>query len=139
VRAGYAPDPAPRAALDELARQARTLEGLPAEHLPGMGESVSNTTARKGLDEAMHVSPAEIALVRNATEALDTVLLGLPMRAGDEVVCSPHDYYAMLERRRGCAIRSAPGIRGLRVSPNVSTRPAELHRFVAALAAEARA
>jgi selenocysteine lyase/cysteine desulfurase len=109
VRAGYALDPAvlnldhgwtnpaPRAAVDELARQARVLEGLPAEHLPGMWDGVSNTTVRQALAEAMAVPPAEIALVRNATEALDTVLLGLPLRPGDEVVCSSHDYYAMLD------------------------------------------
>ena len=109
VRAGYALDPqvlnldhgwtnpAPRAALDELARQARVLEGLPAEHLPGMWDRISNTTVRQALAEAMRVPPAELALVRNATEALDTVLLGLPLQRGDEVVCSPHDYYAMLD------------------------------------------
>lgn len=45
----------------------------------------------------MAVRPDEIALVRNATEALDTVLLGVPLRAGDEIVCSIHDYYAMLD------------------------------------------
>jgi selenocysteine lyase/cysteine desulfurase len=109
VRRGYALDPAvlnldhgwtnptPVAALDVLARGARTLEGLPAEHLPRMWETVSNTIVRRELAGAMGVPPAEIALVRNATEALDTVLLGLPLRAGDEVVCSPHDYYAMLD------------------------------------------
>ena len=109
VRAGYALDaqvlnldhgwtnPTPRAALDELTRQARVLEGLPAEHLPGMWERVSNTTVRRELAAAMGVTPEEIALVRNATEALDTVLLGLPLQRGDEVVCSPHDYYAMLD------------------------------------------
>jgi selenocysteine lyase/cysteine desulfurase len=109
VRRGYALDPqvlnldhgwtnpTPVAALDALARGARTLEGLPAEHLPGMWEAVSNTTVRRELAAAMGVPPGEIALVRNATEALDTVLLGLPLQAGDEVVCSPHDYYAMLD------------------------------------------
>ncbi|MDF1504382.1 aminotransferase class V-fold PLP-dependent enzyme [Roseisolibacter sp. H3M3-2] len=109
VRAGYALDPqvlnldhgwtnpTPRAALDELARQARVLEGLPAEHLPGMWEGVSNVRVRGELAAAMGVPPAEIALVRNATEALDTVLLGLPLQRGDEVVCATHDYYAMLD------------------------------------------
>jgi selenocysteine lyase/cysteine desulfurase len=58
---------------------------------------VSDTTVRRALADAMGVPPAEIALVRNATEALDTVLLGVPLRAGDEVVCSTHDYYAMLD------------------------------------------
>lgn len=109
VRAGYALDPtvlnldhgwtnpAPRAAVDELVRQARILEGLPAEHLPGMWDRVTTTTVRAALADAMGVPPTEIALVRNATEALDTVLLGLPLQRGDEVVCSPHDYYAMLD------------------------------------------
>jgi selenocysteine lyase/cysteine desulfurase len=90
-------NPTPRAAIDELARQARVLEGLPAEHLPGMWERVSNTTVRREVAAAMGVPPTEVALVRNATEALDTVLLGLPLERGDEVVCSPHDYYAMLD------------------------------------------
>lgn len=90
-------NPAPRAALDALTQGARTLESLPAEHLPEMWEKVTSTTVRATLAEAMGVPSGEIALVRNATEALDTVLLGLPMKAGDEVVCSPHDYYAMLD------------------------------------------
>jgi selenocysteine lyase/cysteine desulfurase len=45
----------------------------------------------------MSVKPQEIALVRNATEALDNVLLGCELNRGDEVVCSRHDYYATLD------------------------------------------
>lgn len=58
---------------------------------------MSTTIVRSALADAMAVPPTEIALVRNATEALDNVLLGLPLRAGDEIVCSIHDYYAMLD------------------------------------------
>lgn len=53
----------------------------------------------------------EIAVVRNATEALDIVLLGYPLRAGDEVITTSLDYWAMidaLEQRRdrdGAVIR----------------------------------
>ena len=90
-------NPTPRAAVDALVRGAWALEALPAEYLPKTWETVSDTTVRRALAEAMRVPPAEIALVRNATEALDTVLLGVPLRAGDEVVCSTHDYYAMLD------------------------------------------
>ncbi len=90
-------NPAPAAAVDELTRGARKLEGLPAEHLPGMWEQVSTTRLRAALAAAMNVPVAEIALVRNATEALNTVLLGYRLSAGDEVVCSVHDYYAMLD------------------------------------------
>lgn len=90
-------NPTPRAAVNELVRGARALEALPAEHLPKIWETVSTTTVRRALAEAMAVPPGEIALVRNATEALDNVLLGVPLRAGDEIVCSVHDYYAMLD------------------------------------------
>ena len=90
-------NPTPREAVDELVRGARVLEALPAEQLPKMWEEVATTTVRQALADAMDVPPAEIAMVRNATEALDTVLLGIPLRAGDEIVCSAHDYYAMLD------------------------------------------
>ena len=90
-------NPPPRAAMTELTARARTLEALPAEQLPKQWETISTTKMRAALAAAMNVQPTEIALVRNATEALDTVLLGFPLKAGDEVVCSAHDYYAMLD------------------------------------------
>lgn len=89
--------PAPRVAVDALVRGARALEALPAEYLPKTWEKVSDTAVRRALAEATGVPPVEIALVRNATEALATVLLGVPLRAGDEIVCSTHDYYATLD------------------------------------------
>ncbi|HEX2188044.1 MAG TPA: aminotransferase class V-fold PLP-dependent enzyme [Longimicrobiaceae bacterium] len=90
-------NPAPREAVDALVRGARDLQALPADRLARLWPEVTDTTVRGALAEAMGVAPGEIALVRNATEALDTVLLGVPLRAGDEVVCSAHDYYAMLD------------------------------------------
>jgi isopenicillin-N epimerase len=90
-------NPTPSAAVDHLVRGARDLESLPADRLARLWNEVTNTTVRQALAEAMGVPGTEIALVRNATEALDTVLLGVPLSAGDEIVCSAHDYYAMLD------------------------------------------
>lgn len=90
-------NPAPREAMASLERYAKELEALPAEMLLKLWDTFSTTALRETLAAAMAVPPAEIALLRNATEALDTVLLGVPLRAGDEVVCSVHDYYAMLD------------------------------------------
>ncbi len=89
-------NPTTRAAVEELVRSARRLEALPAEEL-GRLFFESRTGVRPALADAMGVPPEEIALVRNATEALNTVLLGLPLVAGDEIVCSAHDYFAMLD------------------------------------------
>ncbi len=90
-------NPTPSASIEELARGSRRLEGLPAEELPRMWDEILDIAVRAGLAEVMGVPGGEIALVRNATEALNTVLLGLPLQPGDEVVCSAHDYYAMLD------------------------------------------
>ncbi|HSB09453.1 MAG TPA: aminotransferase class V-fold PLP-dependent enzyme [Blastocatellia bacterium] len=89
-------NPTTRAALDELVRGARQLEALPAEEL-GRLFFGSSTGVRSAVAEVMGVPSVEIALVRNATEALNTVLLGLTLKAGDEIVCSAHDYFAMLD------------------------------------------
>src|SRR5690606_1179920 len=104
-------NPAPRVAMDDLNAHARRLEALPAEQLWRIWEEVTNTTVRQGLADVMGVPGDQLALVRNATEALDTVLLGVPLSRGDEIVCSAHDYYAMLdaleqrEERDGVVLR----------------------------------
>lgn len=90
-------NPAPRAAMDALVREARLLQALPAEWIARTWPEITNVTVRAALAEALGVPGDQVALVRNATEALDTVLLGVPLGAGDEIVCSTHDYYAMLD------------------------------------------
>src|SRR6201996_6259593 len=42
-------------------------------------------------------SPEEIAIDRNTTEALNTIIYGLPLKAGDEVVGCKYDYGHMVE------------------------------------------
>jgi selenocysteine lyase/cysteine desulfurase len=98
-----ATSPAPRAVVDDLIRQMRYVEQLPARRLAELFRGTTMKVVAPRVAAVLGVSPEEIALVRNATEALDTVLLGVPLRAGDEVVCSAHDYFATLnalEQRR---------------------------------------
>src|SRR6202789_2021443 len=47
----------------------------------------------------------EIAINRNATEALNTIIFGLPLKAGDEVIGSKQDYPNMMEAYRQRALR----------------------------------
>ncbi len=42
-------------------------------------------------------SPEEIAITRNTTEALDTVIHGLPLEKGDEVITTTQDYGSMIQ------------------------------------------
>lgn len=50
-------------------------------------------------------SPEEIAVNRNATEALNTVIFGLDMKAGDEVIGTKQDYPNMIQAWKQRALR----------------------------------
>jgi selenocysteine lyase/cysteine desulfurase len=69
---------------------------------------------RVSLARVFGCDPEELAIVRNATEALQTVLLGVELEPGDEVLTTSHDYWAMLdglEQRRhrdGIRVRHVP-------------------------------
>jgi len=49
--------------------------------------------------------PEEIAVNRNATEALNTIILGLPLQKGDEVIGTRQDYPHMVAAYRQRALR----------------------------------
>jgi selenocysteine lyase/cysteine desulfurase len=60
-------------------------------------------TVRQGLARLFHCDPEEIALVRNASEALEILLFGVDLKSGDEVVTTTQDYGRMrttLDQRR---------------------------------------
>jgi len=58
---------------------------------------------RERLAKLGGVSPEEIAINRNSTEALNTIIFGLPLKAGDEVIGTKQDYPHMIEayKQRG--------------------------------------
>lgn len=66
---------------------------------------------RNKLADLGGVSSEEIAINRNASEALETVIFGLPLKAGDEVILTKQDYPNMInawkqrEHRDGIVLR----------------------------------
>ncbi|HEY2823950.1 MAG TPA: aminotransferase class V-fold PLP-dependent enzyme, partial [Gemmatimonadales bacterium] len=69
---------------------------------------------RKRLALAFGCDPEEMAITRNASEALEIVQLGLDLKAGDEVLTTDQDYGRMLTtwdqrvRREGIVLRQVP-------------------------------
>ena len=69
-------------------------------------------SVRKGLARAFGCEPEEMAITRNASEALETCQLGLDLEPGDEILTTTHDYPRMLatwrqrERRDGLVLRT---------------------------------
>lgn len=70
---------------------------------------------RQGLAKLFGADPEEIAITRNATESLNAVLLGLPLKAGDEVLTTTLDYWAMLDALQQREQRDGVVVRKLRV------------------------
>jgi len=66
---------------------------------------------RRRLAASFGCDPEEMAITRNASEALETVQLGIPLERGDEVLTTTQDYPRMLttwhqrERRDGIVVR----------------------------------
>jgi selenocysteine lyase/cysteine desulfurase len=52
---------------------------------------------RKRLADLAGTDPEEIAINRNATEALNTIIFGLPLEKGDEVIGTLQDYPNMIQ------------------------------------------
>ncbi|MEY3386125.1 MAG: hypothetical protein RIR53_936 [Bacteroidota bacterium] len=102
--------PSPRTVQAAFRRYTDQANNMPAyemwRHQEPQVESI-----REGLADIFAVSPEEIAITRNASEALETLQLGMPLERGDEVLTTTHDYPRMLTtweqraRRDGIVIK----------------------------------
>ena len=69
---------------------------------------------RRQLAELGGCKPEEVAIMRNATEALETAICGLNLQAGDEILTTNQDYPSilntldMISRRWGVRIKKIP-------------------------------
>lgn len=87
--------PSPTHVLDQMIRDLRFSNELPVIHmwqtLEPRIESVRRELAREfGCD------PEEMAITRNASEANETMILGLDLKAGDEVIVTNQNYGRMI-------------------------------------------
>jgi isopenicillin-N epimerase len=103
----------PRVVREAYHRLLREVEALPAKRLAEQYQRVTKPIVRPEVADLLGVPDGQVALLRNATEGLGTVLLGYPLVAGDEVVASAQDYWHMLDMlderatREGIVLRPA--------------------------------
>jgi len=102
--------PSPSVALDAQRRHLAASNDAPAYTLWQVLEP-RKEIVRERLARAWGVDPEELALVRNASEGLQTCQLGFDLVAGDEVLTSNQDYprmrttFRQRERREGVVLR----------------------------------
>jgi selenocysteine lyase/cysteine desulfurase len=107
IRLAYAPSPniinlnnggvspTPRAAMDALDYYNRMCSEAPSYYMWRILDQ-DREPLRDNLAQLAGVSADELAINRNATEALNTIVFGLPLKAGDEVVLCKYDYPNMI-------------------------------------------
>jgi len=87
--------PAPTHVLEAMIRDLRFSNEIPVYHMWTVLEPRIESV-RRGLAEEFGSDPEEMAIVRNASEALETLILGIDLKAGDEVVLTNQNYPRMI-------------------------------------------
>ena len=85
---------------------------------------------RENLAKFAGVSADEIAINRNATESLDTVIMGLPLQRGDEIVMTRYDYPNMLHAWRQRELREGLKINYVELDMPVEDSDLAVKKFV---------
>jgi selenocysteine lyase/cysteine desulfurase len=87
--------PQPKVVQDALERYNRIANEGPSYYMWNtLGEG--RESVRMKLADMAGCSPEEIAINRNTTEAMNTVIFGLNLKAGDEVIVAKQDYPNLL-------------------------------------------
>ncbi|MEP7321093.1 MAG: aminotransferase class V-fold PLP-dependent enzyme [Saprospiraceae bacterium] len=102
--------PAPKVVQDAVERFAKFSNEAPSYYMWRILDQGREPLRRKLADLA-GVSPDQVAMQRNASEALETVIFGLRLEKGDEVILSKQDYPNMInawkqrEKRDGIVLK----------------------------------
>jgi len=87
--------PTPTTVFDAMLRDTRYTNTAPVPHLWRELEPRAEGVRRE-LAAEFGCDPEEIAITRNASEAMEILIAGIPLRAGDEVIVTAQNYDRML-------------------------------------------
>jgi selenocysteine lyase/cysteine desulfurase len=102
--------PTPSHVLEAMIRDLRFSNELPVEHMWRVLEPRIESV-RRDLARDFGCDPEEMAITRNASEALETMIFGIDLKAGDEVLLTNQNYGRMITsweqraRREGIVVR----------------------------------
>src|SRR6266498_1111358 len=87
--------PAPSHVLEAMIRGLRFSNEMPVHHMWNILEPRIESVRRE-LAREFGCDPEEMAITRNASESLETLIFGLDLQPGDEVVVTNQNYPRML-------------------------------------------
>jgi isopenicillin-N epimerase len=102
--------PTPSHLLEAMIRDLRFSNEIPVHHMWNVLEPRIESVRRE-LAAEFGCDPEEMAIVRNASEAMETLTLGIDLKAGDEVILTNQNYPRMITtweqraRREGIVVK----------------------------------
>ncbi|HKF43210.1 MAG TPA: aminotransferase class V-fold PLP-dependent enzyme [Thermoanaerobaculia bacterium] len=87
--------PTPSHVLEAMIRDLRFSNEIPVHHMWNVLEPRIESVRRE-LAAEFGCDPEEMAIVRNASEAMETLSLGIDLKAGDEVIVTNQNYPRMI-------------------------------------------
>lgn len=98
-------NPAPTPVHDAFIRYEQSVNAWPVVRRDTIYPNTKREALRARLARLIHASPEEVAFARNTTEAIATVIFGLRLSRGDEVVVTTQDYGTFIDAWRQRAQR----------------------------------
>ncbi|WKN33741.1 aminotransferase class V-fold PLP-dependent enzyme [Porifericola rhodea] len=95
-------------------------------------------SVRMKLSEVAGCSPEEVAINRNATEALDTIIFGMDLEKGDEVLLSKYDYPNMMNAWKTRAKRQGIKLNWITLDLAMEDEDAIVQRYMEGLTARTK-
>lgn len=129
--------PQPRVVQEAVERYNRLSNETPSYYMWRVLDQ-GREPLREKLAALAGCSPEELAINRNSSEALETVIFGLPLRAGDEVVMTRQDYPNMINAWKQRAHRDGVVLRELDFDFPIEDEDLIVNRFKAAFTGRTR-
>jgi isopenicillin-N epimerase len=129
--------PTPTHVLDAMIRDLHFSNEMPTIHMWSVLEPRIETV-RRDLAREFGCDLEEMAITRNASEALETLIFGIDLKAGDEVVVTNQSYPRMLTSWRQRARRDGIVVKDISFPVPPPSAQAIVDRFAAAITPRTR-
>jgi len=129
--------PAPTHVLEQMIRDLRFSNELPTEHMWRVLEPRIESV-RRDLAKEFGCDPEEMAITRNASEGNETMIFGLDMKAGDEVIFTTQNYPRMQNAWKQRQRRDGVVLKPVKIETPVKSTESYVSQIAAAITPRTR-
>ncbi len=129
--------PAPTHVLEQMIRDLRFSNELPVDHMWRVLEPRIESV-RRDLAQDFGCDPEEMAITRNASEANETMIFGLDLKKGDEVVMTTLNYPRMQNAWRQRERRDGIVMKRVKIETPVKSDDSFVEQIAAAITSRTR-